>query len=84
MPAGPEAICLLSAAAGHARSCSGPACPYWEQGGAVVPAGCALKRLGIELAGRPELVRRLLELQRGDPVQAISTVYRLADGEDEA
>jgi hypothetical protein len=83
MDAGPDTmLCLLSAAAGHAEACPGPACVFWEEGGAVAPAGCALERLGLELSRRPELTRVLLELRRRDRAEALSAVYRLADDEE--
>jgi hypothetical protein len=73
---------MLSRIAGHADSCPGPACPFWEEGGAVAPSGCALERLGLALARQPELVRVLLELQRRERPEALAALYRIADDEE--
>jgi hypothetical protein len=37
-------------------------CPFWEEGGVVVPPGCELERLGIDLE-RPDLTGYLLEIR---------------------
>ena len=54
--------CRLHLALGHAEACPGSACPFWEEGGIALPAGCELERLGVDLA-RPDLAAYLLELR---------------------
>ena len=55
-------LCALQGAAGRVERCPGDACPFWEEGGAVVMAGCAIERLAVNLSGS-QLVRDLLELR---------------------
>ena len=57
-------LCTVQYAAGRVEVCPGPRCPFWEEGGAVIPAGCLLQRLGLDLEHRPELVHALLQLRR--------------------
>lgn len=54
--------CALYAAVGRAERCPGDGCPFWEEGGAVIEAGCAIERLAVALSN-PQLVRQLLELR---------------------
>jgi len=51
--------CRLHSALGRSESCPGPDCPFWEEGGAVVSAGCALERLALDVERRPQLARAL-------------------------
>ena len=51
-------LCTIELIAeGHAGRCPGAACPFWDR-------GCALARVELELEGRPEVARLLLELRR--------------------
>jgi len=54
--------CHLHLALGTVEACPGGACPFWEEGGIALPAGCELERLGIDL-DRPDLAEYLLELR---------------------
>jgi hypothetical protein len=56
-------LCSLSVAVGDDEECPRGWCAFWEPGGAVVGAGCAIERLGID-RDDPELARYLLELRR--------------------
>ena len=85
-PAPSEArICPLHAALGRSKSCPGPRCPFWEEGGAVVPAGCALQRLALDLERRPQLAGALLGVldklerspSREDKEEAYALFHRL-------
>ncbi len=55
--------CALSEAVGNDEECPRAWCAFWERGGAVVEPGCAIERLGLDLANR-ELARHLLDLRR--------------------
>lgn len=55
-------VCHLHFTLGTVEACPGGACPFWEQGGIALPAGCELERLGIDL-DRPDLAEYLLELR---------------------
>jgi hypothetical protein len=55
--------CSLRAAVGEQEVCPGAACAFWEEGGAIVGAGCAIERLGVPIARDRELARLLLELR---------------------
>ena len=55
--------CALQDAAGRVEACPGSGCPFWEEGGAVLTAGCLLERLSLDLARRHELAQQLLELR---------------------
>jgi hypothetical protein len=51
-------LCTIELVAeGHAERCPGADCAFWEN-------GCALTRVEIELAGRPEVAELLLDLRR--------------------
>jgi hypothetical protein len=53
--------CALEHAMGRAAPCPENACPFWEPGGAVLPARCAFDRL--DLSGRPEVAAELLRIR---------------------
>lgn len=55
-------LCSIQFTVGEVEACPEGACPYWEQGGAALDAGCGLERLGLEL-DRPDLAAYLLELR---------------------
>jgi hypothetical protein len=56
-------LCSLSVAVGNDAECPGAWCAFWEKGGAVVEAGCAIERLGIDVRD-PALAGYLLEVRR--------------------
>jgi hypothetical protein len=68
-------ICSLYQRVGVVRRCTADGCPFWEPGGAALPAGCLLDRLSLDLDARPGLVRALLQARR--------TLERAATPEDE-
>jgi len=55
--------CPLQDAAGRVEACPGVGCPFWEEGGVVLEGGCAIQRLALDLALRPQLVQSLLEIR---------------------
>jgi hypothetical protein len=55
--------CALHLATGNSEECPGPACAFWEEGGAVVQSGCALERVRLEFDARPDVARWLLKLR---------------------
>jgi hypothetical protein len=55
--------CALQDAAGRVEACPEEGCPFWEEGGAVLESGCAIERLSLDLARRPELAQHLLEIR---------------------
>ncbi len=55
--------CTLRVAVGEHETCPGGACAFWEAGGAVLEAGCAIERLGVPVSSRPDLARHLLDLR---------------------
>jgi hypothetical protein len=55
--------CSLRAAVGEYELCPGHDCAFWDEGGAIVAAGCAVERLGVPSARQPELARHLLDLR---------------------
>jgi hypothetical protein len=55
-------ICALHRTLGAVQACPGAACPFWEQGGAVLPSGCELERLAVDVE-RPDLAEYLLEIR---------------------
>lgn len=57
--------CALQDAAGRVEACPGTGCPFWEEGGAVLEGGCAIERLSLNLARRPELAQYLLGVRLG-------------------
>lgn len=56
----PARLCALQDAAGRVETCPGARCPFWEEGGAALEAGCGIERLALDLA-RPGLAQALLE-----------------------
>ena len=79
--------CRLQYAAGRVEACPEEPCPFWEQGGAVLAARCAVEQ--VDLTARPELASWLLGL-RADLETPRSSVesdrvrrlfYRLRDGD---
>ena len=54
--------CMLARRSGKLLACS-KQCPFWEAGGAVLPAGCALERIQPECEWTPELALRWLRLR---------------------
>lgn len=60
---GKGVLCALQYAAGRIEACPGPACPFWEEGGAVVEPGCAIERLGLRVEGNPQLAGWLLRIR---------------------
>lgn len=44
-----EKLCSLRAAIGNDEECPRGWCAFWEHGGAVVEAGCAIERMGLDL-----------------------------------
>lgn len=55
--------CRITLTLEHVEACPEGACPFWEQGGAVIPAQCGLERLSLEL-DRPDIARHFLELRQ--------------------
>jgi len=55
--------CSLREAVGERELCPGADCAFWEDGGAVVKAGCAIERLGVPVESRRDLAGHLLELR---------------------
>ena len=55
-------FCALKQAVGNDEECQRAWCPFWERGGAVIEPGCAIERLGLDLAHR-DLAHYLLELR---------------------
>jgi hypothetical protein len=52
-------LCTIELIAeGHAARCPGVECAFWDR-------GCVLSRVEMELDGRPELARLLLDLRGG-------------------
>lgn len=55
-------LCTLHATVGNAEECPRGWCAFWEAGGAVVPGGCELERLGFDLSN-VDLAHYLLDLR---------------------
>ena len=55
--------CALSQAIGNDEECPRAWCAFWEQGGAVIEAGCAIERFGLDVGNR-DLAYYLLDLRR--------------------
>jgi len=55
--------CSLREAVGEHERCPGGACAFWEDGGAVLEAGCAIERLSVPVRRHRELARHLLDLR---------------------
>lgn len=58
-----EGLCRLQDLANRVETCPGSACPFWEDGGAVLESGCLLARLPLDLERRSALVQYLLDLR---------------------
>src|SRR3972149_5374470 len=58
-----ERRCHLCAALGEIEICQENACSFWEEGGEVLPRGCALERLAIPLDRDPALASELLAMR---------------------
>ena len=56
-------LCSLRAAVGEREMCPGSACAFWEDGGSIIEAGCAIERLGIPIDWHRELCPHLLDLR---------------------
>ncbi len=56
-------LCALIAAIGNEAECPEARCAFWEKGGAVVPGGCAVERLGLDLSN-VDLAHYLIDLRR--------------------
>lgn len=55
--------CNLHAALGENELCPGSECAFWEDGGAIVEAGCAIERLGVPIEQQSELAKQLLDVR---------------------
>ena len=58
-----QPLCALHVATGSREECPGQACAFWEEGGAVVDAGCVFERVQFELETRPDVARWLLHIR---------------------
>jgi hypothetical protein len=58
-----ERFCSLATAIGHDEACPHAWCAFWEKGGAVVEAGCAIERLGLAVS-ETRIAAYLLDLRR--------------------
>ena len=56
--------CKLYDVLGETRACPHETCGLWEDGGKMLPGGCAVARLGFDLTGRPDVAQWLLGLRR--------------------
>jgi hypothetical protein len=70
-----ERLCNLRAAIGSAEECPRGWCAFWEKGGVVAGAGCALERMGVDFANRDLAyylndLRRALESARDEEASA--------------
>ena len=81
--------CTLREAIGEHERCPGPACAFWEEGGALIEPGCAIERLGIPVERQHDLAEHLLELrlaleaartqeERGDAHRRFSELLNLS------
>ena len=74
-------LCRLRLTVGRPEPCRGPGCPLWEEGGAVVDAGCVVERLALDVEARPHLAWALLHVLHtveGAPTRsAREEAYRL-------
>jgi hypothetical protein len=58
-----EELCPLKEAVGIVEPCGRDPCPFWEAGGAALGGGCVLKRAGLDLDRRPELIPFLVDIR---------------------
>lgn len=57
-------ICrLVLVAEGEAETCPRDMCAFWEPGGAVLPGGCIIDRLGTDIR-HDDLAAFLLDIRR--------------------
>ena len=56
-------LCRIKLTLHELEACPEGACPFWEEGGAVVEAGCGLERLQLDL-DRPDIAEYLAQLRR--------------------
>jgi len=56
-------LCALHNALGRAEECPGVACPFWDEGGAVVASACVFERTGLEIESRPGVANWLLGIR---------------------
>lgn len=83
----PGVPCRLEQAVGRRAECTRERCPFWECGGAVVPAGCIFDRVSFDFDRRPGSAEFLLALNArlerpssaADERQARSLVHALLD-----
>ncbi|MGH3080356.1 MAG: hypothetical protein ACRDNH_04380 [Gaiellaceae bacterium] len=59
----PGRLCPLEQAIGRSVECPRERCPFWEPGGAVVPAGCLFDRLSIDFGRRRDAAELVLALK---------------------
>ncbi len=58
----PKLCGLRANATGVRELCPGADCVFWEDGGSIVEAGCAIERLGVPIE-QPGIAQHLLELR---------------------
>jgi hypothetical protein len=59
-----SSICrLVLVAEGESEICLRDACAFWEPGGAVLPGGCIIDRLGTDIR-QDDLAAFLLDIRR--------------------
>lgn len=76
----PEKRCALLETVGRVEACPGDGCPFWEEGGAVLEGGCAIERLSLDLAHRPELAQYLLEIRLDERPASVHLEHVLEHG----
>lgn len=54
---------LVLVAQGEVEACPRESCAFWEPGGAVLPGGCIIDRLGTDVR-RNDLAAYLLDIRR--------------------
>jgi hypothetical protein len=70
-------LCALHLALGEREACPGPACAFWDEGGAVVESGCSFDRVRLEFYARPDLARWLLGVRRSlEDARSVEDVTR--------
>lgn len=58
-----ERLCVLQGTVGRTETCPRERCPFWEEGGAVIDAGCFLERVLPVEDWTPELAHRWLRIR---------------------
>ncbi len=77
-------LCTLHLATGRHEECPGPACAFWEEGGAVVDSGCVFERVRLELDARPDVAQWMLDIRRGlETAQTAEQTRRIRSGLNE-